>query len=123
MTRRRDWTLVFLAVAAAGCTGPLPSSDLGSQGVASTAPSRSLATPPATPDVTPKPIRMVTGSMLAARSHHTATLLADGRVLVTGGGNLEDAAELYDPVAGSWAGREHAFATELRAQRDAAAGR
>ena len=46
---------------------------------------------------------MVTGSMLAARSHHTATLLADGRVLVTGGGNLEDAAELYDPVAGSWA--------------------
>lgn len=47
-----------------------------------------------------------TGSLRTARSAHTATLLKDGKVLVTGGfsptGEL-DSAELYDPVAGTWA--------------------
>ena len=44
--------------------------------------------------------------MQVARAHHTATLLPDGKVLVTGG---EDAnylpvatAEVYDPVANTW---------------------
>jgi hypothetical protein len=44
--------------------------------------------------------------MMTARAHHTATLLADGRVLVTGG---EDdhyrpvaTAEIYDPVIDAW---------------------
>lgn len=47
----------------------------------------------------------VTGSMYHAREDHTATLLADGRVLVVGGyGNSSYPAqcELYDPASGSW---------------------
>jgi hypothetical protein len=49
----------------------------------------------------------VTGSMNEARYGHTSTLLADGRVLITGGwntGNLSAlaSAELYDPVSGSF---------------------
>jgi hypothetical protein len=49
-----------------------------------------------------------TGSMHERRFDHTATLLTDGRVLVTGGmDGLIDApssrsAELYDPVSGTW---------------------
>jgi hypothetical protein len=48
-----------------------------------------------------------TGNMLVARSHHSATLLSDGKVLVAGGvdglyGALYDA-ELYDPATGTWA--------------------
>jgi hypothetical protein len=51
-----------------------------------------------------------TGSMLVARSHHSATLLPDGKVLVAGGtvysssGEIRasEKAELYDPVTGTW---------------------
>lgn len=49
-----------------------------------------------------------TGSMAEPRVAHTATLLADGRVLVTGGftylGDIltTDAAETYDPVMGTF---------------------
>ena len=46
------------------------------------------------------------GNMEVARSSHTATLLSDGGVLVTGGldkdRNPLASAELYDPVAGTW---------------------
>lgn len=41
-----------------------------------------------------------TASMAAARSGHTATLLPDGRVLVSGGDQLSSA-ELYDPDGGT----------------------
>jgi hypothetical protein len=46
-----------------------------------------------------------TGSMQAARTQHTATLLADGRVLIVGGSTVFGAlasAEVYDPAAGSF---------------------
>ena len=46
-----------------------------------------------------------TGSMLAARQGHTATLLPDGRVLVAAGynqGYFISSAELYDPATGAW---------------------
>ena len=47
-----------------------------------------------------------TPTMSVARSHHTATLLPDGKVLVVGGENVlylvEPTAEIYDPVANTW---------------------
>ncbi len=44
-----------------------------------------------------------TGDMITARRGHTATLLADGRVLITGGHGTEgNKAELYDPSTGTF---------------------
>ena len=46
-----------------------------------------------------------TGSLMTERSYHTATLLPDGKVLVSGGnmGNTVTAtSELYDPATGIW---------------------
>jgi hypothetical protein len=43
-----------------------------------------------------------TGSMTVPRAFHTATMLLDGRALITGGGDLASA-ELYDPEAGTFA--------------------
>ncbi|MDQ6802944.1 MAG: hypothetical protein M3041_19235 [Acidobacteriota bacterium] len=42
-----------------------------------------------------------TGDMTRARSAHRATLLANGRVLITGGSG-DDSAELYDPSTGTF---------------------
>jgi N-acetylneuraminic acid mutarotase len=47
-----------------------------------------------------------TGSMATARHNHTATLLPNGKVLVTGGSNANNnflaTCELYDPSTGAW---------------------
>jgi N-acetylneuraminic acid mutarotase len=50
-----------------------------------------------------------TGAMNQARANHTATLLPDGTVLVTGGGYVYftggisfATAEIYDPTTGAW---------------------
>src|SRR5436190_11745543 len=48
----------------------------------------------------------VAASMNTARSNHTATLLGNGKVLVTGGfgatSNYLNSCELYDPIANTW---------------------
>ena len=47
-----------------------------------------------------------TASLAIARVYHTATLLPNGKVLVTGGydgSNAFASAELYDPASGTWA--------------------
>ncbi|CAF4000974.1 unnamed protein product, partial [Rotaria sp. Silwood1] len=38
------------------------------------------------------------------RRWHTATLLTNGKILVTGGSNFDilNSAELYDPLTGTW---------------------
>jgi hypothetical protein len=43
-----------------------------------------------------------TGNMAEARENHTATLLLNGKVLVTGG-SADATAELYDPASGTFA--------------------
>jgi Galactose oxidase, central domain len=71
--------------------------------------------PPSTPRPTPTPLVLrsataawiATDEMSVGRADHTATLLADGRVLVAGGRgpNVIDplaTAELFDPGTGSW---------------------
>src|SRR5204862_13782 len=47
-----------------------------------------------------------TGGLATARSFHTATLLASGKVLVAGGygGGFLSSGELFDAAAGTWSG-------------------
>ncbi|CAF4250330.1 unnamed protein product, partial [Adineta steineri] len=46
-----------------------------------------------------------TGNMTNGRTHHTASVLSNGKVLVTGGTNHNflNSAELYDLSTGTWA--------------------
>ena len=64
-----------------------------------------------------------TGSMLAPRAGFSATLLADGKVLVAGGAGTGAvaSAELYDPVSGTWSrDRVHGGAFRMSYGRAAA---
>lgn len=69
----------------------------------------SQSTAPDTPVVTSSTIGgwQATGTMQAGRAWHTATVLADGRVLVAGGspgdwGQVTASAEIYDPTTRTW---------------------
>ena len=46
----------------------------------------------------------LTGSMMTMRAHHTATLLPNGKILVTGGmgGAVLSSSELYEPATETW---------------------
>ena len=73
------------------------------------APSTHTAVPSLSPSTAPPSVHpaawMATGNMLEAREGHTATLLADGRVLVAGGysgSTILTTAEIYDPERRSW---------------------
>ncbi|MGO9057044.1 MAG: hypothetical protein ACLQU2_06600 [Candidatus Binataceae bacterium] len=64
-------------------------------------------TPTRTPTATPTPVHAVfriTGAMITPRQTHTATLLANGTVLITGGMDARNrtiaSAELYSPATG-----------------------
>src|SRR5438132_4544742 len=43
-----------------------------------------------------------TGNLNTSRFEHTATLLPDGKVLVAGGQDNVNSAELYDPATAAW---------------------
>ncbi|WP_158501494.1 kelch repeat-containing protein [Vitiosangium sp. GDMCC 1.1324] len=58
-----------------------------------------------------------TGDTAANRRTYTATLLPDGRVLVTGGEDKPSTAELYDPATGTW--KATAFMREGRIKHTA----
>ena len=90
---------------AVGPPGPTPSASLGSsQATPTTAPS-SATTPTETPAATAA-VPSLTGPMGVGRQVHTATALADGRVLVAGGYGSNDvalaSAVLYDPATAAF---------------------
>ena len=76
----------------------------------------------------------LTGSLTTGRTLHTATLLADGRVLVTGGQALDTqqslrSTEVYNPATGAWSatgnlatGRSNHIAVRLQNGRVLVAG-
>ncbi len=67
-----------------------------------------------------------TGSLATGRGYHTATLLANGKVLVAGGvngGSYLASAELYDPATGNLERHRRAGHCALQSHRHAAAQR
>ncbi|CAF1236243.1 unnamed protein product [Adineta steineri] len=72
----------------------------------STPSSLSTTTPLVTSTTTQHAEWSVTGNMANARYYHTASVLSNGKVLVTGGAenttSFLNSAELYDPSTGTW---------------------
>ena len=89
--------------------------------------SRPLADQATTPQVT-NPSWSITGNLNTGRVSHTATLLSNGQILVAGGYNAPNIAEIYNPATNSWslgpsmtAAREGHTATGLLSGRVLAA--
>ena len=104
---------VIVAIAVSGCVGGAASTTVGLSAAPSatvtagpSALASSSATPNPSPSRGPKGVFSTTGSVTVGRGDGAAaTLLADGRVLVTGGVGPTQAlssAEIYDPSTGVW---------------------
>lgn len=93
---------MLIGNAVAGCSNLVPSpSSHGSPSERSSAHPNPTASPSSFSDF------VTTGSMAVARSHATATLLRDGRVLIAGGWSYAkqtaySSAELYDSATGTF---------------------
>lgn len=110
MRRRRLATLIaVVAFGGAGCGGAVTSVPTATQ-VATAAPTAAptVAPTPAAPASTSTAAPSAaspSGLMTQARQMHTATLLADGRVLLAGGFQSDvpvASTEVYDPASGSF---------------------
>lgn len=104
---------LIAAVVVVGCAGQaaptaVPTAE-PSPVVAATASAPATAGVPTSPGAW-----LPSGSMITPRGYHTATLLADGRVLVVGGVAVDETTgaeptrmvELYDPKTGGWTSTE-----------------
>ena len=120
MGKCRTWLFSLpIAVVVVACSGtpaaPEPADEAGKQSVQPAGKASSTESPAAPEKVSPSGSGTFTytGSMETDRTTHTATVLADGKVLVTGGSGRGEgtgrfsvlshaSAEVYDPATGAW---------------------